>query len=106
EIQEAARVVTETTDPKATILWGHVLDPELDEKVQITVIATGFASGPGPRRALSIPRKSGGPFIETEALARGDVSRQTTKDPVPPLENMEDLDTPPEIRRRKYGHKF
>jgi len=43
EIQEAAQVVTEAADPEATIIWGHVLDPEMDEKVQVTVIATGFS---------------------------------------------------------------
>ncbi|MDO9508054.1 MAG: cell division protein FtsZ [Thermovirgaceae bacterium] len=44
EIQEAAQVVTEAADPQATILWGHVLDPDMDEKIQITVIATGFST--------------------------------------------------------------
>lgn len=106
EIQEAAQVVTEAADPKATILWGHVLDPELDEKVQITVIATGFASGQSPRRSLSMPRRSGGSFIETEALARRDVLKKIDKDFESPPVDVEDLDTPPEIRRRKFGHQF
>lgn len=43
EIQEAAEVVTRAADSQATILWGHVLDPDMDEKIQITVIATGFS---------------------------------------------------------------
>ena len=106
EIQEAAQVVTEAADPKATILWGHVLDPELDEKVQITVIATGFASGQSPRRSLSLPRRSGGSFIETEALARRDVLKKVDKDFESSPVDVEDLDTPPEIRRRKFGHQF
>jgi len=70
------------------------------------VIATGFASGQSPRRPLTMPRKSGGSFIETEALSRRDIPKQNVKGPVTPLENLEDLDTPPDIRRRKFGHKF
>jgi cell division protein FtsZ len=106
EIQEAAQVVTEAADPKATILWGHVLDPELDEKVQITVIATGFASGQSPRRPLSMPGRSGTSFIETEALPGRGVLKKGGKDPGSPPVEVEDLDTPPEIRRRKFGHQF
>jgi len=46
EIQEAANIITEAADPEATIIWGHVVDPEMDEdKIQITVIATGFPTG-------------------------------------------------------------
>ena len=111
EIQEAAQVVTEAADPQATILWGHVLDPEMDERVQITVIATGFNSGQCPRRTIPTARRRGLSFTETEALAGKDALRQAAArhDPsgeVPEnMEDLEDLDTPPVVRRRKFGHK-
>ena len=44
EINEAAEIITEGTDPQAQILFGAVIDPELEEKIQVTVIATGFRS--------------------------------------------------------------
>ncbi len=42
EINEATRIITEAADDNAFIIWGHVFDPEMDDSIQITVIATGF----------------------------------------------------------------
>lgn len=42
EIDEAARVITDAVDPGANIIFGAVIDPELQDEIQITVIATGF----------------------------------------------------------------
>lgn len=42
EINEATRIITEAADEDAFIIWGHVFDPEMEDSVQITVIATGF----------------------------------------------------------------
>ncbi len=42
EINDAAEIVTEGTDPHAQILFGAVIDPEMEGKIQVTVIATGF----------------------------------------------------------------
>lgn len=44
EINEATRIITEAADENAFIIWGHVFDPEMDDSIQITVIATGFDS--------------------------------------------------------------
>lgn len=42
EIYEATNIITEAADENAFIIWGHVFDPEMDDSIQITVIATGF----------------------------------------------------------------
>jgi len=42
EINEAAEIITEGTDPQAQILFGAVIDPEIEDKIKVTVIATGF----------------------------------------------------------------
>ena len=42
EINEAAEIITEGTDPQAQILFGAVIDPELEDNIKVTVIATGF----------------------------------------------------------------
>ena len=42
EIKEVAQVITEAAAEDAIIIWGHVLDPEMDDKLQVTVIASGF----------------------------------------------------------------
>ena len=46
EIDEATRIITEAADENAFIIWGHVFDPDMDDSIQITVIATGFDNMP------------------------------------------------------------
>ncbi len=42
EINEAAEIISEAADPDANIIFGSVIDDNLGDKVQITVVATGF----------------------------------------------------------------
>ncbi|MDO5116415.1 MAG: cell division protein FtsZ [Synergistaceae bacterium] len=61
EINEAIGIITEAADEDAFIIWGHVFDPEMEDAIQITVIATGFddnAKGePQPAAAAAAPRQ-------------------------------------------------
>lgn len=42
EVEEAAKFITKSVDQEARIIFGAVIDEELDEEVRITVVATGF----------------------------------------------------------------
>lgn len=42
EINEAAKIITSSTDPEAKVIFGAVIDESLGDDVRITVIATGF----------------------------------------------------------------
>ena len=42
EVNEAAELIHAEADPEANIIWGMVIDPNLEDKVRVTVIATGF----------------------------------------------------------------
>jgi cell division protein FtsZ len=42
EVNEAAEVITAAVSPDANIIFGATIKPEMEEKVDITVIATGF----------------------------------------------------------------
>ncbi len=42
EINEAAEIITEGVDQQAQILFGAVINPDMGESIQVTVIATGF----------------------------------------------------------------
>jgi cell division protein FtsZ len=42
ELEEVVKIITEKTDTEAQIIAGAVLDSSLGEKLQVTVIATGF----------------------------------------------------------------
>jgi cell division protein FtsZ len=66
EINEAAEVIRRTVDGNANIIFGAVLDKEMDAELRITVIATGFRANakrqPAPTTAtgsniLELPRR-------------------------------------------------
>jgi len=40
EMSEAAKIIEETADQEAQVIWGHVIDETLGEKVHVTLIAT------------------------------------------------------------------
>lgn len=42
EIDEIARTISEVVHPEASIFFGANVDPEMDEQLQVTVLATGF----------------------------------------------------------------
>lgn len=46
EINEAAEIISEAADPEANIIFGSVIDENLGDRIQITVVATGFGKQP------------------------------------------------------------
>jgi len=42
EIDEAAKIITDAVAPDANIIFGAVLDDDLEDDIKITVVATGF----------------------------------------------------------------
>jgi cell division protein FtsZ len=44
EVNDAADVIRQAVDPRANIIFGVVLDPNMGKEVRLTLIATGFAS--------------------------------------------------------------
>ncbi len=42
EVNTAAELIQRSVDPEANIIFGTVVNPELEDEIQITVIATGF----------------------------------------------------------------
>lgn len=42
EVDDAAKYITKAADPEARIIFGAVIDEDMEEEVKITVIATGF----------------------------------------------------------------
>lgn len=91
EIYEATRYITEAADEDAFIIWGHVFDPDMDESIQITVIATGFA---GTEKAAQMTghrsrdgqtpysKNSGGTRISPGGYREAPRSQQRTVQPI------------------------
>lgn len=71
EVHEAASVIQQAADPDANIIFGAVIDPEMGNDVQITLIATGFDS---VRRDVHMR----GTFVQRDT---GSQSTQTSQAP-------------------------
>ena len=53
EVNTAAELVQRSVDPEANIIFGTVTDPDMEDEIQITVIATGFEK-PEARTSSSV----------------------------------------------------
>ncbi|MFC1775494.1 cell division protein FtsZ [Patescibacteria group bacterium] len=69
EIQDAARIITDSVDPEARVIFGTVLDEKLKKgEIKVTVIATGFPEST-PKKSLfqsgakEEPKKEKAPLI-------------------------------------------
>lgn len=47
EIQEAAKLIHDAVDPGANIIWGTVLDENINNEMRVTLVATGFDTSRG-----------------------------------------------------------
>ena len=56
ECNEIASIITERANPEAVVLWGQVLDESMDDKISVTVIATGFNKTPARERTPEIQK--------------------------------------------------
>ena len=91
EIQEAAKVITESTDPEARVIFGTIRDDNLKKgEVKVTIIASGFPDG-----GIGIQKKSlfGGEKEEnSEGVIQNDieVSNKTKKKKIKVEEEVEE----------------
>ncbi len=80
EVNEAAEMISRSVDPDAQIIFGASLDPNLQGRVRVTVLAAGF-----------------GPIRRTESTGFGfESTRIETVAPV----NMDDIEVPAFLRYR------
>jgi len=80
EVNEAAEMISRAVDSEAQIIFGAAIDPTMQGKVRITVLAAGFGSR--PHRGMSMSSANGIEF-----------------DKVSPV-NMDDIEVPAFLRYR------
>ncbi|WP_028595816.1 cell division protein FtsZ [Paenibacillus assamensis] len=51
EVNEAAEIVTEASDPEVNMIFGAIIDENMKDDIKVTVIATGFEHRPTPTAA-------------------------------------------------------
>ncbi len=93
EISEAADVVAQAADPEASIIFGAVIDPTMENELRITVIATGF-DGERQQRQGTVRGRLGRPSYGTGPSAQLPAPEQQMSTR-PPVEDR-DRDRPPD----------
>jgi len=127
EINDAAEVVAAAADPEASIIFGAVIDPKIENEVRITVIATGFDvsdkpnarpgggfrsrltrsydRSPQPQEAPPQPpveeRDRDRPVERDTGPIRVGTIGASLPEPVFPGDSDDDLDIPPFLRGRR-----
>lgn len=97
EIDEAAKLITETADKDATVIFGAIVDEAMAGEVKITVIATGFEYGleKAPKPKIYQPQikaeEPEQPFIERTPMF---------EDEVEDVAEETDMEVPAFIRRK------
>ena len=74
DVESAANLVQEAAHPDANIIFGASFDPELQDEIRVTVIATGFSeptasaagSDPFAKKSFTKPAQSMAAFQQTE----------------------------------------
>ena len=84
EVNEAAEVIKQAVDPEANIIFGVAHDPNMNNDIRITLIATGFASK-----------------IGMVGASREDELTQLLRD----LKGEDELDVPSFLRRPLFSHR-
>ena len=123
EINEAAKIITESIDPDARVIFGAIIDEKLKKnEIKITVIAAGFPEGvekrnlfTGGAKQQGVPREEtrekreiNNSFVEQEPkkvdVARDSVKEKYDKEPVAIIdldaEGGEDWSAVPAFLRR------
>jgi cell division protein FtsZ len=114
EVNEAAEIVRKKAHPDANIIFGAVIDPNLDEELRITLIATGFEAS-AQRQQPYVAGKKPVPVREVESdsktiafpqlKARETYARESytpREEPArpEPAYDPEDLEVPTFLRKR------
>ncbi|MDH3284098.1 MAG: cell division protein FtsZ [Acidobacteriota bacterium] len=95
EVNDAASIIHEACDPDATILFGYVIRPEMNGKVKVTVIATGFDGVDGPTRQVreKVALREGH-VIQTLPSRNGETGAEAVIVPAVSQRILEDLEFP------------
>lgn len=89
EIDAASAMITEQADPDANIIWGAVLDENMEDEMSVTVIATGFVGSNDP--AMRDPRGGRGRATRSESYrTSAAVSKEAPRKAAPDVADDDD----------------
>lgn len=102
EAQEAADIVQDAADEDVNMIFGTVINPELQDELVVTVIATGFNDKPSTARKPQGGGAFGGTTEEPSKREEGEsLGRKSSFENAPTNESTDDSDIPSFIRNRE-----
>jgi cell division protein FtsZ len=103
EVNEAAEVIRASAHPECNIIFGAVIDPDIKDEIQLTVIATGF-DRPKPRDQFDFVNSA----LNGHSAQRNDrrtPAREPVREPAVDYQvrtfQRDDLDIPAFLRRQR-----
>lgn len=113
EVQDAARVITESIDPQARVIFGAIKDEKLKKnEIKVTVIATGFPEELSHNHSIQRRAPIAAPIEEAVVEERAPETRgrifnsltnprsREVEDTPTPVVKMDTIETKPELPRR------
>jgi cell division protein FtsZ len=103
EVDEASRLITESCDPNANIIFGTSIDERYTGEIKVTVIATGFSEETNAQLATMTRGGFGTSSIFQKAPTNPtNISRPTTQTSLPqtPQNPENDYDVPAFLRNK------
>ena len=80
EVNQASEMIAAEAHPDASIIWGVAFDPDLDDEMKITIIATGFAETDEERQMVKEHPAVTKANIEAKAAAEAEETAAPVKD--------------------------
>lgn len=102
EVDEAARIITESCDPEANIIFGATINENYTGEIKITVVATGF-NEESNQRHQDAPRIQSQTGFGKKTLGGGNVFSSSHSAPVSKpsaSDSASDLDVPAFLRNK------
>lgn len=111
EVNDASSIIHDAADAEANIIFGAVVDPKMEGKMKVTVIATGFDRADAPGRQRTVTPVDISNYTQPKEMAAGseEFYRKGADNLAADLdfgtvenEDGEDLDVPAFLRRGKH----
>jgi len=110
EVDQSAKIIADSVDADAEIIFGARIDEEIVDEIKITVIATGFDEA---RQKLgrfasasrsdfsSVQNKTTAGALQTQSESNGDIKSQEQEKPKEEISEEDQFDIPAFLRQRR-----
>jgi len=104
-MQNIIKTVKDKCDPEVHLIHGLRIDPDLDNRIRVTVIATGFKDNNVKEEKVTVQEKTvDSDFIKTSEFEQmlDNINRPEHLSYLPHRDYQDDLDVPSVIRKYNF----